>query len=168
MSRNALSFEHELWIIKFKLTVALNLRIQKKNQQQQQHVGWFILNLLFLTRFVGENFSTLSNSSFNMAAILRIYFKPALLCQVITFTNRIWPDLAFGFVDKRSGYEIKLFSDVAIVVTYTPYLLDLSLNVRLCVKWMLCDVSFLEVPYSVMSVILYFRIGKSYWEQSTY
>ena len=92
----------------------------------------------------------------------------AKLYQVITFTNRIWPDLAFGFVDKRSGYEIKLFSDVAIVVTYTPYLLDLSMDVRLCVKWMLCDVSFLEVPYSVMSVILYFRIGKSYWEESTY
>ena len=26
--------------------------------------------------------------------------------QAITCTNQIWPDLAYGFVNKRSGYEI--------------------------------------------------------------
>ena len=46
--------------------------------------------------------------------ILRIFFKHALFhrlsysWQAITCTNRIWPDLAFGFVNKTSGYEITL------------------------------------------------------------
>ena len=43
---------------------------------------------------------------------LRIYFEHAPFhClshsgQVIMCTNQIWPDLAFGFVNKRSGYVI--------------------------------------------------------------
>jgi len=53
------------------------------------------------------------NSSCNTAAILSDLFKPVLVFslshswQAITCTNPIWPDLAFGFVDKRSGYKIR-------------------------------------------------------------
>lgn len=51
--------------------------------------------------------------SFNTATILEIYFKYAYFhhlsnsSHAITCTNRIGPDLAFGFVDKRYGCEIK-------------------------------------------------------------
>ena len=47
------------------------------------------------------------------AAILRIYFKHVFVhrllhsWQVITWTNQVWPDLAFSLVNKRSVYEIK-------------------------------------------------------------
>ena len=43
---------------------------------------------------------------------MRIYFEHTLFhrfphsSQAITRTNQIWPDLSFGFVNKRSGYEI--------------------------------------------------------------
>ena len=74
-----------------------------------------------------------------MADTLKIYLI-ALLVSGDHMHSRIWPDLAFGFVDKsQSVYEIKLFAAVAIVVTYAP---DLTMDVRLCVKWMLCGVRF--------------------------
>ena len=67
-------------MIKFKLTVALNLMLQTKKQQtnKQQQIDGVILTLCVLTQFVGENFTTLSNLSFNTAAILKIYFKHLL------------------------------------------------------------------------------------------
>ena len=49
-------------------------------------------------------------TSRKMAAILRIYFQHTLFprlshsWQAITCTNRIWQNLAFGFINKRSGY----------------------------------------------------------------
>ena len=66
-----------MMIIKFKLTVALNLMLQTKTNKQQQ-IGEFILTLCVLTQFVRENVTTLSNLSFNTAAILKIYFRDLL------------------------------------------------------------------------------------------
>ena len=45
---------------------------------KQQQIGGFILALYVLTQFVRENFTTLSNLSFNTAAILKIYFRHLL------------------------------------------------------------------------------------------
>ena len=67
-------------MIKFKLTVALNLMLQTKKQQtnKQQQIDGVILTLCVLTQFVRDNFTTLSNLSFNTAAILKICFKHLL------------------------------------------------------------------------------------------
>ena len=44
-------------------------------------------------------------SSASLFSLRRVMFRLAC-ASTITCTNRIWPDLAFAFVNKRSGYEI--------------------------------------------------------------
>ena len=54
---------------------------------------------------LGKNFTALSNSLFNTSKIEDL-FRACALSSPVTFqtgNNRIWPDLAFGFVNNRSG-----------------------------------------------------------------
>ena len=62
----------------------------------------------------------------NTAVILTIFFTYAFFYRVshslpaITCRNRIWPDLAFHFVDMRYGYEITVDEHV-MIYTYCNF-----------------------------------------------
>ena len=68
-----------------------------------------------ITTFIRKNFTAVLNSS-KKGRDFELLFRACALSSPVTFltgnrltcTNRIWPDLALGFVDKRSGYEISL------------------------------------------------------------
>ena len=76
----------------------------KKNKNNKKLVGSFLrcaCNHVLLEK----NFTALSNSLFNTSKIEDL-FRACALSSPVTFltgNNRIWPDLAFGFVNKRSG-----------------------------------------------------------------
>ena len=72
--------------MKFKLIVALNL-------SAYNHV------------LLEKNFTALSNSLFDTSKIEDLFHAGALSSPVtfLTGNNGIWPDLAIGFVNKRSG-----------------------------------------------------------------
>ena len=76
-------------------------------------------NTYFLTRYAYNHvFLEKTSLLYQIRSLtrlkLRIYFELALFhrlshsWQAIKCTNRIWPDLAFGFVNKRSGYGISV------------------------------------------------------------
>ena len=63
-----------------------------------------------VTSFVRENFTALSNSLFNTSKIEDL-FRACVLSSPVTFLTGdhvYFKDLAYGFVNKRSAYEINL------------------------------------------------------------
>ena len=88
-----------------------------------------------------KNFAALSNySSFNMADTLKIYLKHVLL---VSGDHVHKSDLTRSRLLLRRQEPVcvrdQTFAAVVIVVTYAP---DLTMDVRLCVKGMLCGVRF--------------------------
>ena len=85
-----------IWVNVRQFLPMLNFMLRRQRKKKQQ-ISWFILKICVQPHFVRENFTVLSK--------LRIYFQHALFnrlphsCQAIASTNRIWPDLAFGFAN---------------------------------------------------------------------
>ena len=87
--------------------IQTNCRVEfdvKKNQNNKNLVGSY-LRCSYNHVLLEKNFTALSNSLFNTSKIEDL-FRTCALSSPVTFltgNNRIWPDLAFGFVNKRSG-----------------------------------------------------------------
>ena len=76
----------------------------KKNKNNKKLVGSY-LRCAYNHVLLEKNFTALSNSLFNTSKI-EDFFRACTLSSPVTFltgNNRIWPDLAFGFANKRSG-----------------------------------------------------------------
>ena len=87
--------------------IQTNCRVEfdvKKNQNNKILVGSY-LRCAYNHVLLQKNFTVLSNSLLNTSKIEDL-FRTCALSSPVTFltgNNRIWPDLAFGFVRKRSG-----------------------------------------------------------------
>ena len=90
-------------IMKFKLTVAVEFNVKKNKNNKTivvSYLGCAYSHVLF-----EKNFTVLSNSLLNTSKIEDL-FRTCALSSPVTFltgNNRILPDLAFGFINKRSG-----------------------------------------------------------------
>ena len=87
--------------------IQTNCRVEfdvKKNQNNENLVGPY-LRCAYNHVFLEKHYTALSNSLFNTSKIGDL-FRICALSSPVTFltgNNRIWPDVAFSFVNKRSG-----------------------------------------------------------------